>query len=134
VPLLVGHPTRLLGGKPQDSDGDRLSRKDPVRRGKMAGEVTIRDIARRRDEEFHSFDLLDGKAAKSLAQMAPGIEIPVIAIADEALGRDGAFGTPIMDTVAVRHCDPPALDQREHNGFEVLADTSACHSQDSDPP
>ena len=99
----------------------------------MAGEVTIRDIARRRDEEFRSFDLLDGKAAKSLAQVAPGIKVPIIAIADEALRRDSALGAPIMGAIAVGHCDPPALDQCEHDGFEVLADTSACHSEDSDP-
>ena len=67
-------------------------------------------------------------AQRLLADAEPGL------LADEALGRDCALGASIMGSIEIGHCHAPAFDQREHNGFEMLADASACHPQHSNPP
>ena len=88
MPKLGGYPTRAFGGKFKLGNMLGLAGKNAV-----AGSEKLIE---RFNGDFRSFfvnrrdraDTIKRKPPQTIAHMAPGIEVPVVAIMNEALGRD----------------------------------------------
>ncbi len=65
-------------------------------------------------------DGVDGEVANFLAQVAPGVEIPVVAVVDQALRRDFALAFFAAATVVVTNLQALTLEQRRGDELEVL--------------
>src|SRR5574340_791815 len=91
VPLLRGDPARSLGGEAQRGPGDAAAGEDAVAGAEHLVQRLLRHVARRLLQHLRAADGIDGKAAQVVAQVAPGVEIPVVAVMYQALRRDLAL-------------------------------------------
>ena len=92
MPTLGGDPARSFRRKAQYGPGDLVARKYAVARSQHFVEPLVGDILGLLVEDFGMFDGVDREGAQSVAQMAPGVEVPVVAVVIEALRRDFPFG------------------------------------------
>ena len=78
---------------------------------------------------------VEGEAPQCVPQVAPGVEVPVLAVVHEALGREGAFEGLVPRPAVVDDADPAAREQRLADGAELGgADLAARRVQDPNAP
>src|SRR5689334_12867349 len=86
----------------------------------MLVELLGGDFLRARVEEARLADRVDGEAAKVVAQVAPAIEVPVVAVMHEALRRYLAHRLLVLLAVVVADPELGALQHRGCDDAEVL--------------
>ena len=79
-------------------------------------------------------DAVEGKGAHALTQVAPGFQVPVVAVVEQALGREFAFTEPLLAALEVSDGKTPALGQGVGNGLEIFPGRSRGSPQNADTP
>src|SRR5690606_32058536 len=75
---------------------------------------------------------VQGETTQSVAMMAPGVEVPVVSVSRETLGRNGAPGLGVGRARMVLEIDSPALDQRLSQYAEhIRIDCPVRHAEDA---
>jgi hypothetical protein len=88
MPKLGGYPTRAFGGKLKLGNTLGFTRKNAVAGSEKLIERFHRDFRSFFVNRSNGANTIETKPPQTIAYMAPGIEVPVIAIMNEALGRD----------------------------------------------
>ena len=108
---------------------------DPIARTEVAIEGEVGDLARRLVDHRRVADAVEGEASQCVAQVAPGVEVPVLAVVHEALRREGAFEGVVPRPAVVHDMHPAAREQRLADGLELArADLAAGGVQDPHAP
>ena len=137
VPDLVGHPARLHRGEAEAGKARAASPsgEDPVAGAEVAVEGEVRDLASRLFDHRRVADAVEGEAPEAVAQVAPGVEVPVLAVVHEALRREGAFEGLVPGAAVVDDAHPPSREKRLADRSELGgAYLAPGRVQDSDPP
>src|ERR1039457_6284735 len=85
MPDLTGDPTRDVRFEPQYSDVRGRTREDPITATEVRIESFIRDVVCRNLGEFRIPYRVQRKTAEFVAQMTPGIQVPVSPVVHQAL-------------------------------------------------
>lgn len=118
VPDLVLYPASAGGTEGEFGPVFGRSGKDAVAAVKLLPHGLQVDVFGRGVQNVGCFDGIDGKAAHAFAQVAPGVQVPVVAIVDELLGREGALQRFVAGAVVVQDQDLFALEGGFGNGFK----------------
>lgn len=133
VPGFVGHPASTICAKAQDGGGDGLAGEDAVSAGKFAVEGRVRHVPGHFRQHARMADTLHGKNAQGFFPVAPGIEVPVVAIVGKPLRGDFARAGLVALTVVIFYKEPLALQDGAGRGLEVVQVCCASrHGQDAD--
>jgi hypothetical protein len=118
--MLGSDPARSFGREAQDRPRDLFARENAVARAEHFIESFVGNVHGPLVEDLSVLDGIDGEGAQAVAQMAPGVEMPVVAIVVEALGRDFAFAHCVG--AACVEADDQALppQERRADGLEVV--------------
>src|SRR5581483_4649073 len=92
----------------------------------MRVELGVGDLARSGIEQPCVADGVDGEAPQVVPQVAPGVEIPVVAVVHQALRRDGALGLLVFLAVVVPDPELRALEHCLRGDAEVLGVAGAA--------
>jgi hypothetical protein len=135
VPFFLGHPAAAFGAEVQHGPFHLGAGKDAVAAAEFAVEGGFVDVAGVAVEDFGAVDGVDGEAAQAAAQVAPGIQVPVVAVVDEALGRDFAAGGRVGAAGVVFDDEAPAAQGGGADGLEVFElEAARAHGLDADAP
>ena len=135
MPDFVGHPARLHLGKSKTGDARPAAGEDPVAGAKVAIEGEVRDLTGRIVHHRRVADAVEGEAPQPVPQVAPRIEVPVLAVVHEALRREGAFQGLVPRPAVVDDAHPAACEERLADGPELRGpDLAAGRVQDPHPP
>ncbi len=102
---------------------------------------TSEKLVERFDGDFRSFfincrngaDTIKRKPPQTIAHMAPGIEVPVVAVMNQALGRDFSQGDLITGASVILDFDALALEECNADfGKEMTALNPAAHLDELD--
>ena len=85
VPFFLGHPAAAFGAEVQHGPFDCGAGKDAVAAAEFAVEGGFVDVAGVAVEDFGAVDGVDGEAAQAAAQVAPGVQVPVVPVMHQAL-------------------------------------------------
>lgn len=96
VPLFIRNPAGTLGGKAQRRCVICLAGENAVAGGEVLVEVGLDYFKRGVIEQYGRDNAFQRKTAQGVALMAPGIQIPVIAVMREPLRGNDAPGLPVM--------------------------------------
>ena len=129
--MLGGNPAGALGGEVERGPAHFAAGEDAVAGAEGGIEPAFRNIAGRGIDNFYGFDGVDRKTSQLFTQMAPGIEIPVVAVVGEALWRDLALAGGAVAACAVVDTKALAFHQRCGNGREVLGGTGPGRSAEN---
>ena len=106
-----------------------------VARAEVAVEREVGDLARGLVRHRRAAHAVEGEAPQPVPQVAPSVEVPVLAVVHEALRREGAFQGLVPRPAVVDDSDPAAREQRLADGAELGgADLAARGVQDPDAP
>src|SRR5687768_11425301 len=119
VPVLGGHPAGGLRRELERRPLHLAAGKDAVAARKVLVERGFGDLLRARFADHGIADRVGGEAPEVLAQMAIRVEVPVVAIVDQALRRDLALGLAIFLAVVVPDPQARALEERRGDDAEV---------------
>jgi len=120
VPLLGGHPAGALGGEPQGGPLHGLAAEDAVAVAQGLVQFFRGNVCRALAQNHGVADGVQAEAAQLVALVTPRVEQPVAAVADEALGRYGAFAVFTGAPRLVLHGEAPTLAERKPYGFKAL--------------
>lgn len=91
VPGLRRYPAGAFGGEAEFRPGPRLAAEDAVTGAEDGIDGAIRNFLCGFFQQIGALDRVDAEVAQLAPLVAPGIEIPVLTVVDDALGRDFAF-------------------------------------------
>ncbi len=111
VPTLPFNPACAFSGKNQHGSCDRRAGKDSVSRPEVGFHIGIGNIDRGNCLCRYLADGLERTAASLLPPMAPGVEILVVTVTDQALRRDDAYIHFVAPTIPGSNLDLPARQQ-----------------------
>src|SRR5690606_24111867 len=120
VPVFGGDPAGALGGEAQAGGLQFAAGEDAVAGAEDGVEGLRGYVLRGAFEQFDMADAVDGEVAQVVTQVAPGVEVPVLAIVDEALGGDVALGFLALAAGVVADVEPLAAQQGGADVFEVV--------------
>lgn len=120
MPYFAGHPAGAFGGEPQFGCFRGFAGEDAVAAAQFRIQGGLGDIARRGIEALCRADALERETAQPVAPVAPGIEIPVVPVVHEALGRDLAFGFLITGTAVIVEAKTLTRKHSAADEFKVL--------------
>src|SRR5215472_17330952 len=118
MPALRGDPAGGPGGELQRRPLDFTAGEYAVAAAEVLVELGFRDFLRRGVLHEGILDRVHREAAEVLAQVAPGVQVPVVAVMHEALRRDFALGDAILVAVVVADEEPRASQERGRNDAE----------------
>lgn len=119
MPDFVGNPAGAFGGKSQDGGGDGQAGEDAVGAGEFSVEGGFGDGFGWLAERRGCADAFDGKAAQAFFVVAPGVQIPVVAVVGEALRGDFAAAGFVALAVVVIDLEAVALQDGAGEGLKV---------------
>ncbi len=135
MPLFICHPAGAFRGETEDGGVLRCAGEDAVAGGEMSVEFGIGKIGGGLVEDMGRLDVFDGKAAQGVALVAPGVEIPVVAVVDEALGGDFAAGFGVAATAEITDGKALAAQHGIRHGLEIsVGGRASGNAQDADAP
>ena len=120
VPLFLGDPAAALWAEAQHGPLHFGTCEDAVAAAEYLVEGGVVDVACRVVEDFGAVDGVYRKAAQFFAQMAPGVEVPVVAVVNEALGGDFPAGDLVSAAGVVFDDEALAAQGGGPDGLEVL--------------
>ena len=93
MPLFTRDPTGRLGRKTQHRLADFIARKDAVAGAEHLLQLRITNtLSPFRLDYLRTLNSINSETAKTIAQVAPAIEIPVVAVMSQTLRRYGTLG------------------------------------------
>ena len=125
VPDFLGDPAGAFGGEPEHSDGVGLPGEDAVAAGEFAVQGGFGDGFGGLGQRLDGADAFDGEVAQAFFVVAPGVEVPVVAVVGEALGGNFAGAGLVAFAVVVVDREPVALQDGMGDGLEVARVFSA---------
>ena len=134
VPPLRRHPTSGFRGEFERRPLDLAAGEDAVAAAQVLIELGLQDFLRFGVPELGMLDGVDGEAPEVVAQVAPSVEVPIVAVVDEALRGDFAFGGAVFAAVVVPDEEPRTLEEGRRDDAEPGGVTfSALGLEDADP-
>lgn len=119
VPMLGGDPAGAFGAEAQAGPLQVGAGEDAVAGAKDGVEGLVGYVLGGVFEQFNLADTVDGEVAQCAAEVAPGVEVPVFAVMDEALGRDLALGFLVATAGVVSDRKSLTTQQRRADAFEM---------------
>src|SRR5205807_6114942 len=119
VPVLSRDPARRARRELERCPFDLAAGKDAVAARQVFVELTPGHLLRLRLAKLGGPDGVNREAAQALAQMAVSIDVPVVAIVNEPLRRDLAFGLAVLVPVVMTNPQARALKKRHGYNAEV---------------
>src|SRR5690606_27982771 len=98
----------------------------------MFVEIPFRDFAGGLAFDAYASDALHGEAAQGVSLVAPGIEVPAVAVMGEALRGDRASCFGVAAAGVVADAKTTAFDQRVGAGSEMFAGVAGRHAENAD--
>src|ERR1019366_4134791 len=134
MPDLTGDSARDVRFKAQDSRVRRGTGEDPIAAAKVRIEHFIGDLVRWSVADLGAPNRVQGKAAKAVAQMAPGIQVPVRPVVNQTLWRDLTNGFFVTEATPVPQVQTvPGQGRHAHQLETFDIDRTGCHVQDANP-
>ncbi len=136
VQLLLRHPARALDAEAQACPAQFAAGKNAVAGAKAGDELGVAHFKRRLLQRQHLGDGVQREVAQLLAEMAPSIQVPVVAVMHQSQGRDVALGgIAVAVAFAVAACgvgnvQPFALGQRGGDLFKMSGAYAALGQTD----
>ncbi len=119
VPDFFGDPAGAFCRKAEHGGGVGSAGEDAVAAGEFAFQGGFGDGFGGFGQRLDGADAFDGEDAQAIFIMAPGVEIPVVAIVGEALGGYFAVAGFVALAVVVVDAEPVALQDGVGDGLEV---------------
>ncbi len=88
VPLLLRDPAGALGGEAQARPAHGAAGEDAVAGAEGGVEFGVADVACRSVQWLDPMNGVEGKIAQALAQVAPGVQVPVAPVMQQAQGPE----------------------------------------------
>lgn len=133
VPDFARNPASDARREAQDGAAALWAGEDAVAGTQLAVELVFGDVKGGSVGNGCLLDGVEGKAAEGIALVAPGVEVPVIAVVDEALRGNLAAGALATGPGEVEEMEAAAGEQSGADGLEVLGgDRSGGDGQDAD--
>src|SRR5438067_12806572 len=120
MPVLGRDPARGLRREAQTRRLDVAAGEDAVAGAEMRVELGVRHFVRLGVDKASVADGVDGEAAQVLSPVAPGVEVPVVAVVHEPLRRHFALGLLAASAVVVADPESGALEHRGGGDAEML--------------
>lgn len=133
--MLGGHPAGALRGETEFCPSQNFAGKDPVAGAQRGVEFGFGDFLGDGVHGFDRFYRVDRKAAQFVAQVAPGVEVPVVAVVGQALRRDFALAGVALAAGDVFDAEAAPFHEGGGDVLEVLRRVVAGGgAQDADAP
>lgn len=135
MPMLGSHPAGAFVGEAERCPLHFGAGKDAVAGAECGIEFGFGNIKRRAVGGFYGLDGVDRKAAQFVAQVAPGVEVPVVAVVGQALRRDFALAGVALAAGDVFDAEAAPFHEGGGDVLEVLRRVVAGGgAQDADAP
>src|SRR5438105_614955 len=131
MPALFCNPSRAARGEAQYRDCCGRAAKDTVGAAEVVVEIRFGDIPCGRVAFSRVPNALQREASKCLSTVAPGVEVPVVAVVSESLRRDFAVGYFTCAARFIGDAQARAIEQRFGGVGEPLPGTTTGDAQDA---
>src|SRR5690606_33366751 len=92
MPGFFGNPAGALPGEAQNGNLAGLAGENAVGAGEVTIEIRLLHVQGGIAVRPGMRNAVQGETTQSVAMMAPGVEVPVVSVSRETLGRNGAPG------------------------------------------